>query len=485
MSPPDDDYIPKEGCKASKSKNGWKSVAKPRDKSSAKKTPRGPNKKKEKDVDMSDANSTSSHPRNPFNKHSDVPDNNSPGDSQGFDGQNEIDSRLEDDSDEKANTESNIGQQEKGDESNSQDTDCDYLIPLSPDSFEELRNSEGYVDKTKLILDFHCKFQRCTCILRQRRSGKTRAIQMLKSFYSVPRIDVDNYRPEAPPDPPSTKVFEGTFLSDPSKWDGSLKKDTNFIENNMGKWPVISLDFKDISFEDKSSVKREEVVNLFIDKIVKPAFKEYDYLLFIYIADEVCYSKYGSYSDKTYERLLSDFKLSKSTNMETKISRLFKKFGKDMPSFIKKFYKYYTGQINTASDIGLALKFLMEILNERYKNKVMVFVDEHDAPVIDIHSEMTLQNHEEDKPFEKSIEVYSEVACNFLKEIAKENPYLEKFLMFGISRGILELDNSGINNLDSYDVLDEKHSEYFGFYEDEVSKVVDSAFMEIRKDDKK
>jgi hypothetical protein len=111
---------------------------------------------------MPDANNTSSHPRNPFNKHSDVPDNNSPGDSQGFDGQNEIDSRLEDDSGEKANTESNIGQQVKGDESNSQDTNCDYLIPLSPKTFEELRNSGGYVDKTKLILDFHCKFQRCT-----------------------------------------------------------------------------------------------------------------------------------------------------------------------------------------------------------------------------------------------------------------------------------------------------------------------------------
>jgi hypothetical protein len=162
MSPPDDDYIPKEGCKASKSKNGWKSVAKPRDKSSAKKTPRGPNKKKEKDVDMPDANSASSHPQNLFTKHSDVPANNFSGDSQGFDGQNEIDSRLEDDSDEKANTESNIDHQEKGNELKPQDASCDELIPLSPETFEELRNSGGYVDKTKLILDFHCKFQRCT-----------------------------------------------------------------------------------------------------------------------------------------------------------------------------------------------------------------------------------------------------------------------------------------------------------------------------------
>jgi hypothetical protein len=320
--------------------------------------------------------------------------------------------------------------------------------------------------------------------LRQRRSGKTRAIQMLKSFYSVPRIDVDTYRPEAPPDPPSTKVFEGTFLSDPSKWDGSLKKDPNFIENNMGKWPVISLDFMNILFKDKSSVKREEVVDLFIEKIVIPAFEEYDYLLFIYLAEDICGKEYGSFSDGAYERLFSENNLEEF-QLERKISNLYDSFKSILSPDIKKFYKYYTGQIDSPSDIGLALKFLMKILNKRYKNGVMVFVDEHDAPVIDIHSEMTLQNHEKDKPFEKSIEVYSNVACNFLKEIAKENPYLKKFLMFGISRGILELDNSGINNLDSYDVLDEKHSEYFGFYEDEVSKVVDSAFMEISEDDKK
>jgi hypothetical protein len=319
--------------------------------------------------------------------------------------------------------------------------------------------------------------------LRQRRSGKTRAIQMLKSFYSVPRIDVDTYRPEAPPDPPSTKVFEGTFLSDPSKWDGSLKKDTNFIENNMGKWPVISLDFKDILFEDKSSVTEKEVVNQFIQEIVKPAFKEYDYLLFIYIAEDVCLKEYGSSSDEAYERLLSDNNL-KGLKMRRKISKLYDSFEAKLSPDIKTFYKYYTGQIDSTSDIGLALKFLMEILNERYENKVMLFVDEHDAPVISIHSKMSLQNHEKDKQFENSIEVYSDVVCDFLKKIAKENPYLKKFLMFGISRGILDRDNSAFNNFVSYDVLEEKYSEYFGFYEDEVSKVVDSAFMEISENDK-
>jgi hypothetical protein len=44
--------------KASKSKRGNMSGVKPQDKSSAKKTPRSSSKKREKDVDMHDANRT-------------------------------------------------------------------------------------------------------------------------------------------------------------------------------------------------------------------------------------------------------------------------------------------------------------------------------------------------------------------------------------------------------------------------------------------
>jgi hypothetical protein len=56
----------------------------------------------------------------------------------------------------------------------------------------------------------------------------------------------------------------------------------------MGKWPVISLDFKDISFINKPrDVKFEDVKEALIENIIRPAFEEYDYLLFISIAEDV------------------------------------------------------------------------------------------------------------------------------------------------------------------------------------------------------
>jgi cell wall assembly regulator SMI1 len=106
--------------------------------------------------------------------------------------------------------------------------------------------------------------------------------------------------------------------------------------------------------------------------------------------------------------LLSEYNL-KELLLNDKIDELYKKFEAILSPDIKKFYKYYTGQIDSSNDIGLALKFLMEILNERYKNKVMLFVDEHDDPVGKIHLDKPLTNSEEDKAFEESIKVYSRV----------------------------------------------------------------------------
>jgi hypothetical protein len=253
----------------------------------------------------------------------------------------------------------------------------------------------------------------------------------------------------------------------------------------MSKWPVIYLDFKSISFSTKPrDVKFEDVKPKFIEEIIKPAFKEYDYLLFLNIAENACLNEYGSYSDETYKRLLSDFKLSKITNMETKIKWLLKIFGKDMPFFINTFYKYYTGQIDKHEELIDALKFLMEMLYSFYKRKVIVLVDEHDTPVTSIHSAMSLTNYDENEELMESIKQYSGVVCDVFKKIAKDNPHLKKFLMFGISTGILNLDNSGFNNLRTYDVLNNDYPEYFGFDEGEISSIVDSAF-EKRSEEQK
>jgi hypothetical protein len=56
----------------------------------------------------------------------------------------------------------------------------------------------------------------------------------------------------------------------------------------MGKWPVIHLDFKSMSFSDEPrDVKFKDIKGPFIEEIIRPAFEEYDYLFFIYLARDV------------------------------------------------------------------------------------------------------------------------------------------------------------------------------------------------------
>jgi hypothetical protein len=163
-------------------------------------------------------------------------------------------------------------------------------MPVDPDSFEELRNCDGYIDKTDFILHFHYKLTKVTCLLRPRRSGKTQALQMLKSFYCVPKIDVDAFDPDSDTYPylenTAEDVFEGTFINDPdrrTKFFENVKEfeeDVDFVKNNMSKWPVIFLDFKNIKLSRSHEITEEKIISAIARKVIKPAFKEYDYLLF-------------------------------------------------------------------------------------------------------------------------------------------------------------------------------------------------------------
>jgi hypothetical protein len=59
-----------------------------------------------------------------------------------------------------------------------------------------------------------------------------------------------------------------------------IEEDVDFVKNNMGKWPVITLDFQDIEFPYPRFVTNEEVTEKLVEKLVLPAYKQYDYLLF-------------------------------------------------------------------------------------------------------------------------------------------------------------------------------------------------------------
>ncbi len=121
-------------------------------------------------------------------------------------------------------------------------------------------------------------------------------------------------------------------------------------------------------------------------------------------------------------------------------------------SFKKVFEDYY--YMNT-DNLTSAISDLMLMLNEHYNIKVIVLLDEYDAPIL----------HAYEKGF------YEEI-ITFMKQLFvttfKDNSDLRKGVITGISRISKENLFSDANNIEVYNMTDSRYSTYFGFTENEV-----------------
>ena len=115
-----------------------------------------------------------------------------------------------------------------------------------------------------------------------------------------------------------------------------------------------------------------------------------------------------------------------------------------------------------------SLKDLSEYLSRYYEKPVMLFLDEYDVP---------LQN--------AYVEGYYEEAIKFFKTFYgvtfKDNPYLEKTILTGVSRVAKESIFSGANNFHVYTVLDDEFSDDFGITEKEMDKIIDDFEIQDQK----
>ena len=114
-----------------------------------------------------------------------------------------------------------------------------------------------------------------------------------------------------------------------------------------------------------------------------------------------------------------------------------------------------------ATDIDLinSLKILSKMLYVYYDKPVMLFIDEYDVPIQAAY-----------------VEGYYEDAIKFLKTFYgttfKDNPYLEKAILTGVSRIAKESLFSGMNNFDVYTIMDNEFADDFGITEDEMKKII-------------
>ena len=156
-------------------------------------------------------------------------------------------------------------------------------------------------------------------------------------------------------------------------------------------------------------------------------------------------------------------------NLKSFISDLYAEFEdmreimnkRDKIKFDKIFYEEEKGDYETA------LKLLSNYIYKYYGKKVIILIDEYDAPIINA--------------FDKS---YYNEAINFFQvfysSALKTNDSLKYGILTGITRIIKEGIFSGLNNLKVDTILNKKYSEYFGLLESEVIKMLDYFEMKYK-----
>ena len=138
------------------------------------------------------------------------------------------------------------------------------------------------------------------------------------------------------------------------------------------------------------------------------------------------------------------------------------------------------GERNTFNKILLAeaneieiingIKMLSKIMSTYYNKPVMLFLDEYDVP---------LQNAYVEGYYEECIKFFK----TFYGITFKDNPYLEKTILTGVSRVAKESIFSGANNFHVYTVLDDEFSDDFGITEKEMDKIIGDFEIQDQKEE--
>ena len=119
------------------------------------------------------------------------------------------------------------------------------------------------------------------------------------------------------------------------------------------------------------------------------------------------------------------------------------------------------------ADYIMSLKFLADSLYRYYEKKVIILIDEYDAPIINA--------------FDKG---YYNEAINFFQTFyssaLKTNNSLKYGILTGITRIIKEGIFSGLNNLYVNTILSKDYSEYFGLLESEVIEMLEYFDMKYK-----
>ena len=130
---------------------------------------------------------------------------------------------------------------------------------------------------------------------------------------------------------------------------------------------------------------------------------------------------------------------------------------KNLDSFDKALFENYINKNAKIESLKDTLKFLTRILYEKYNKKVIILIDEYDAPLVSAYHNKYYDNA---KDFFKT----------FYSSVLKDNAYLQMGVMTGIIRVIKAGIFSDLNNLNTYTILSDFYPNCYGLTEEEVKK---------------
>ncbi len=125
-------------------------------------------------------------------------------------------------------------------------------------------------------------------------------------------------------------------------------------------------------------------------------------------------------------------------------------------NLLENYYKLKNMEENAMME---ALKIFTEAFYQHYKQKVILLIDEYEAPLLNAFQE---GYHEEALKFFRI----------FYSSALKGNEFIEKAIITGITRISHASIFSGLNNLEIYDLTMKDFADTFGYTQDEVNKAL-------------
>ena len=117
-----------------------------------------------------------------------------------------------------------------------------------------------------------------------------------------------------------------------------------------------------------------------------------------------------------------------------------------------------------------SIRELSKYLSRHYDRPVMLLVDEYDVP---------LQNAYVEGYYDKAVKFFK----TFYGTTFKDNPYLEKTVITGVSRVAKESIFSGANNFKVFTILDNEFSDDFGITTEEMDKIIKDFNIQEEKEE--